>query len=73
MPRLRLSQSRQPSDVLITVDTNLPHQQNMQDRSLAVLLLRVGSNRLPDRLPFVPRLQAALSHIRPGEVVEIVV
>jgi predicted nuclease of predicted toxin-antitoxin system len=58
-------------DVLITVDQNIPQQQNLSGRKLAILILRGPTNRLRDLVPLVPVAIAALTTIRPGEVVRI--
>ena len=58
-------------DVLVTVDKNIPAQQNLKGRAIALLILRARSNRLPDLLPFLPACLNALASIKPGEVVRI--
>jgi predicted nuclease of predicted toxin-antitoxin system len=58
-------------DVLVTVDKNLPKQQRIDNRPLAVVVLRAKTNRLADLLPHVPRLRAVLENARPGQVYEI--
>jgi predicted nuclease of predicted toxin-antitoxin system len=58
-------------DVLVTVDKSLPKQQRIDNRPLAVVVLRAKTNRLADLLPHIPRLQAVLKNARPGQVYEI--
>jgi hypothetical protein len=58
-------------DVLITVDKNMPSQQRLDERPVALVVLRALSNRLPDLLPLVPALLQVLSEMKPGEVREI--
>lgn len=58
-------------EVLLTVDQNMRHQQNLKPAGIAVLVLVAPSNRLADLLPLMPSAQAALNSIRPGDVVEI--
>ena len=58
-------------EVLVTVDQNLGHQQNLQAAGVAVVVLVAASTRLADLVPLVPAVQAALALIAPGEVVEI--
>lgn len=41
-------------DVLITVDKNMPHQQNVAKLPIAVIVLKAWSNRLQDLLPLLP-------------------
>lgn len=53
-------------DVLVTVDANMPHQVNLKRTNLAVVILRVPSNRLKDCLLKLPALLAALSVVEAG-------
>lgn len=55
-------------DVFITVDTNLHFQQNVRGLRIAVILLRVRTNRLADLLPLVPDLLAAIVSARQGAI-----
>lgn len=58
-------------DVLLTTDTNLPHQQNLQGRKRAVIIL--GKNRWKLIEPKMKEIVAAVDAARPGaySVVEI--
>jgi hypothetical protein len=58
-------------DVLVTVDKSLPKQQRIDNRPLAVVVLRAKTNRLGDLLPHLPRLRAVLESAQPGQVYEI--
>ena len=58
-------------DVLVTVDKNLPKQQRIDNRPLAVIVLRAKTNRLADLLPLVPKLLSVLEKAQPGQVYEI--
>ncbi len=53
-------------DAFITVDKNLPYQQNTASLPVAVLVLDAVSNELPYLLPLVPALEAALANLKPG-------
>ena len=59
-------------DVFITVDQGLRFQQNLAAAStasrLAVLVLRVKSNRLEALRPLAPRMLTLLGSIAPGQV-----
>ena len=55
-------------DVLITMDSNMVHQQNLAKYSIAVVALRAPSNRLADTRPLMPALLALLPHIKSGTV-----
>jgi hypothetical protein len=58
-------------DVLVTVDKRLPEQQDVESRSVAVVVLRAKSNRLSDLAPLVPPLLETLASLRPGMVREV--
>src|SRR5439155_2925939 len=48
-------------DVLVTMDSNMVHQQNIERHAIAVVALRAASNRLADTRP----LMLALSRVAP--------
>jgi hypothetical protein len=54
-------------EVFATVDRNLSYQQNLTSYSIAVIVVRVKSNRLAELKPLVPRLLSALASARPGK------
>ncbi|MFL6197968.1 MAG: DUF5615 family PIN-like protein, partial [Thermoanaerobaculia bacterium] len=58
-------------DALVTVDRNLPYQQNLNALPFAGLLLRAKSNRLTDLARLVPKLRAALKRAAPGQLIEL--
>ena len=58
-------------DVLITVDQNLPFQQNLAPHSVAILILVGRSNRYSDLKSLVPKALEALLTIKAGEIVRI--
>jgi hypothetical protein len=58
-------------NVLLTVDQNLRHQQNLQAAGVAVIVLVAASNRLADLVPLMPSVRAASGSISPGVVLEI--
>lgn len=55
-------------DVLVTMDSNMVHQQNVARHRIAVIALRANSNRLADTRPLMPGLVAILSQVRAGSV-----
>ena len=56
-------------DVLVTTDQNLPHQQNLKGRRLAIVILPTTSwPRLRDS---VSELDAALAALEPGSVTRL--
>ena len=58
-------------DVLVTVDKSLPKQQNLEQRPLAVVVLRAKTNRLADLRPLAPALRTAIPKMRPGQSREL--
>lgn len=52
-------------DALITVDKNLPYQQDTRNLPLSVIVLDAPSNDLPHLLPIVPILEHALIGLEP--------
>ena len=58
-------------EVLLTVDQNVLHQQNLTTAGVAVVVLVAVTNRLADLVPLVPAAELALTTIQPGDIVEI--
>lgn len=58
-------------DVLITVDQNIPDQQNLTVRRIALMILCGPTNRLSDLASLIPAAISALRSIEPGAVVRI--
>jgi predicted nuclease of predicted toxin-antitoxin system len=56
-------------DAFITVDKNLPYQQNTLMLPISVYVLDAVSNELAYLLPLVPKLEASLSNHTPGSYV----
>lgn len=52
-------------DAFITVDKNLPFQQNLAELPIALVVLDSVSNELPALLPLVPALLRKLSSLKP--------
>jgi hypothetical protein len=53
------------------MDQGMPYQQNLAGRTISLAIIRAKSNRLPDLLPHVPAILAALRSLKPGEVIQI--
>ena len=58
-------------DALITVDKNLPYQQNLRNLPLAVVVLDAHSNALPALLPLMSNLMTALLKLPPRTIVRV--
>ena len=52
-------------DALVTVDKNLPYQQNLAKLPVAIVVLDAHSNELPVLLVLLPKLEAALQALQP--------
>jgi len=66
---LRLAQA--DYDAFITMDDNLPHQQNVAAFDLSVLILRARSKKLPHLLECLPSLKVALNDLQPRTAIRI--
>ena len=58
-------------DAFITVDKNLPYQQNVAALPIGVVVLNAHSNELQVLLPLVPQLEEALASLQPRTLVQI--
>ena len=58
-------------DVLITVDRNLPFQQNISSLQIAVLILTSTGITYPDLKPLVPKLLNQLLTVEPGKIYRV--
>lgn len=58
-------------DVLLTIDQGVPHQQNLVDRRIAIVVIHARTNQLEDLIPKVEAILDALAAIRPGQVCSV--
>jgi hypothetical protein len=56
-------------DVLVTCDQNLPYQQNLANRKIAIVIL--STSQWPDIRPAVPKIGSAIDFVQRGQVVRI--
>ena len=61
-----LSEAERRFEVLLTMDSNMVHQQNLAQFRIAVIALQAKSNRLADTRPLMPKVLAVLAAIQPG-------
>ena len=61
-----LTKAEQRFDILITMDSNMVHQQNLARFRLALIALQARTNRLADTRPLMPKVLALLARVRPG-------
>jgi len=53
-------------DAFVTVDRQLPHQQNLSTFNIAVVVLEANSNTLPDLSPLIPEMLEVLPNAPKG-------
>lgn len=68
LSNVRLLDAAVDFDAFITVDKNLVKQQQLAGRRLAVIVLRVRSNKIEDIAPLVPQMIALLKNSNQGAV-----
>jgi hypothetical protein len=66
-----LALAQEDFDVFLTVDSNLPFQQNLHGFNIAVVIVPAPSNDINDLLPFVPALLAQLPGVQPRQAVVV--
>ncbi len=57
--------------VVLTMDKGMPYQQNLEGRTISLVIIRARSNRLSDLLPHGPAILTALLSLKSGEVLQI--
>lgn len=62
-----LALAEEEFDVFITVDRNLPFQQNLPQFDIAVIVLQAPSNRLADLEPLIPEVLVILTTVPKGQ------
>ena len=65
---LRLIAESGSFGVFLTMDKNLPRQQNVENLPFAVVVLRAKSNRFEDTHPLMPEVYRRLAEFQPGQV-----
>ncbi|MBI3651219.1 MAG: DUF5615 family PIN-like protein [Acidobacteria bacterium] len=58
-------------DVFITIDQNIPSQQNLASFNLAFIVLLAANNQLDTLKPLMPKVVQALFSIQPGDVIVV--
>lgn len=66
-----LAEAAKQFDVMLTIDKNIQHQQNLSQLPIAILVIGACDNRLPTLLPFVPAIELALSTLSPRTFAEV--
>jgi len=58
-------------EVFVTTDQGIPHQQNLSEIRLAIVILEARSNRLTDLQPLMQRVNRQIRDVTDGAVVRI--
>ena len=58
-------------DALITVDRNFIHQQNLQGRQIALILIEARTNRLVHLRPLMPEVRRLLPTVQRDQVIRV--
>ena len=63
--------AEQEFDAFLTTDKGIPHQQNLADLDLTIVLLRAKSNDYEDLSPLMDEVNYTLASVEPGTFVRI--
>jgi hypothetical protein len=63
-----LGKAGEQFDALISMDKNMPVQQDVGRYSIGLVLVRAPSNRIESIRPLIPAILRALTLVRPGTV-----
>ncbi len=58
-------------EALLTVDRSIRYQQNLLKTGVAMVVLVAQTNRLADLVSLLPKVEAALASLKPGDVVAV--
>ena len=62
---------RNAFQAFLTLDRGIEYQQNLKARSIAIVLLRSRTSRLPDLVPLAASILRVLESLQPGQFAEI--
>jgi len=63
---LRLAEAQ--FDVFLTIDSNLPYQQNVSSYDIAIVVIVAQNNKIDTLRPFAPKILEAMQAAQPGSV-----
>lgn len=63
-----LTEAEKRFDVLLTMDSNMVHQQNLARFRIAIIALKARSNRLADTRPLMAKVLSILPTVQTGTV-----
>lgn len=68
-----LTEAEAQFDILLTVDRNIKHQQNLAGRQIAIVVLMAVTNTRVALTPLMPQVEALLPITEPGQFYEVAV
>lgn len=63
-----LTLTEQEFDALLTTDQNIPDQQNLRGRQIALIVLVAVNNKPVTLIPLMPQVNALLPTVQPGQI-----
>ena len=58
-------------DAFITMDHGIPHQQNLSEIKIGIILLEAESNRFEDLAPLISKVNVVLKTLKNGQVMDV--
>ena len=58
-------------DLFLTVDTKMPHQQNLKGLPFAIFFLAIADNNFSSYTPLLPLLERNIPSALPGQIIHI--
>jgi len=58
-------------DLFLTVDTKMPHQQNLKGLPFAIFFLAIADNNFSSYTPLLPLLERNIPSAIPGQIIHI--
>ena len=68
-PLLALAQEQ--FDVIVTIDRNLEHQQNLKKFKLGFVIVHVRSNEIASYLNLFAQMEKAAENVRAGQIIHV--
>ena len=66
-----LSKAEEDFDVMLTVDRNIKHQQNLAGRKISIIVLIASTNTRVALTPLIPEVEIILLNLEMGRIYEI--
>ena len=66
-----LALAEQEFDALVTLDSHIEFEQQLQHCDLGFVILHAVDNKVDTLRPLVPAILQALNHVRPGQIIHV--